>query len=95
MANTGPLVPPVPPAPLVPQATQALQAPQQHVDQPVPTQPIQHMPQLNWSHFKPKFAGKPEEDAEAHLLRTNDWIHTCITRRCEGPTFLSNISRRS
>ena len=33
-------------------------------------------PQLNWSHFKPKYAGKPEEDAEAHLLRTNDWEDT-------------------
>ena len=32
--------------------------------------------QLNWSHFKPKFAGKPEEDVEAHLLRTNDWMDT-------------------
>ena len=31
-------------------------------------------PQLNRSHFKPKFAGKPEEDAEAHLPRTNDWM---------------------
>ena len=31
-------------------------------------------PQLNWSHFKPEFAGKPEEDAEAHLLRMNDWM---------------------
>ena len=30
-------------------------------------------PQLNWSHFNPKFADKPEEDAEAHLLRTNNW----------------------
>ena len=30
-------------------------------------------PQLNWSHFMPKFAGKAE-DAEAHLLRTNDWM---------------------
>ena len=29
-------------------------------------------PQLNWSYFKPKFAGKPEEDAEAHLLRMNN-----------------------
>ena len=29
---------------------------------------------LNWSHFKPKSAGKPEEDAEAHLLCTNDWM---------------------
>ena len=33
-------------------------------------------PQLNWSHFKPKFVGKPEEDTEAHLLRTNDWMDT-------------------
>ena len=29
-------------------------------------------PQLNWFHFRPEFAGKPEEDVEAHLLRTND-----------------------
>ena len=32
--------------------------------------------QLNWSHFKPEYAGKLEEDAEAHLLRTNDWMDT-------------------
>ena len=32
------------------------------------------MLQLNWSHFKPEFSGKPEEDAEANLLRTNDWM---------------------
>ena len=32
--------------------------------------------QLNWSYFKPEFAGKAEEDAEAHLLRTNDWMDT-------------------
>ena len=25
------------------------------------------MSQLNWSHFKPEFAGKPNEDVEAHL----------------------------
>ena len=47
-----------------------------------PTQPfvppVQPGPmlQLHWSHFKPKFAGKPDEDAEAHLLRTNDWMDT-------------------
>ena len=29
---------------------------------------------LNWSNFKPEFSGKPEEDAEAHLLRSNDWM---------------------
>ena len=43
-----------------------------------PTQPIQPgvVPQLNWSHFKPEVAGKPDEDVEAHLLRTNDWMDT-------------------
>ena len=34
------------------------------------------MPPLNWFHFKPKFSGKPDEVAEAHLLRTNDWMDT-------------------
>ena len=32
--------------------------------------------QLNWSYFRPEFSGKPKEDAEAHLLRTMDWIAT-------------------
>ena len=27
---------------------------------------------LNWSNFKPELSGKPEEDAEAHLLWLND-----------------------
>ena len=31
---------------------------------------------LNWSHFRPEFSGKPEEDVEAHLLRTEDWMNT-------------------
>ena len=26
--------------------------------------------------FKPELSGKPEEDAEAHLLRMNDWMDT-------------------
>ena len=30
------------------------------------------MPDLNWSHLKPEFTGKPDENAEAHVLRTND-----------------------
>ena len=43
----------------------------------VPIAPgVPQRPQLNWSHFKPKYAGKPEEDAEAHLLRTNNWMDT-------------------
>ena len=29
---------------------------------------------LNWSNFEPEFSGKPEEDAEAHLLWSNDWM---------------------
>ena len=31
---------------------------------------------MNWLYFKPKFSGKPDEDVEAHLLRTNDWMTT-------------------
>ena len=30
---------------------------------------------INWSSFKPEFSGKPEEDAEAHLLCSNDWMN--------------------
>ena len=32
--------------------------------------------QLNLPHFKPKYAGKPDEDVEAHLLRMNNWMDT-------------------
>ena len=44
----------------------------------VPAQPPMLMAnnQLNWSHFRPRFSGKPEEDVEAHLLRTEDWMTT-------------------
>ena len=46
--------------------------------QPIPTQPIKpaHTAQLKWMHFKLEFASKLDEDAEAHLLRTNDWMDT-------------------
>ena len=45
---------------------------------PVPVQPPVPMAnnQLNWSHFRPEFSGKPEEDVEVHLLRTEDWMTT-------------------
>ena len=66
MADTAPPAPGLP----TPQAPQTPQALQQLAQQP------QHIPQLNWSHFKPEFSGKPEEDAEAHLLRMNDWMDT-------------------
>ena len=34
----------------------------------------QRLIHLNWSNFKPEFSGKPE-DAEAHLLHSNDWMN--------------------
>ena len=30
---------------------------------------------MNWSNFKPEFSGKPDEDVEAHLLWSNDWMN--------------------
>ena len=47
--------------------------------QPFPHQPapqIIHQQMINWCPFKPEFTVKPEEDAETHLLRTNDLIRT-------------------
>ena len=44
---------------------------------PQPPQPGQQAEMcMNWSHFKPEYLGKLEEDVEAHLLRTNDWMNT-------------------
>ena len=34
----------------------------------------QHL-HINWSNFKPEFSGKPDEDAEAQLLHSNDWMN--------------------
>ena len=31
---------------------------------------------LKWSNFKPEFSGKPDEDAEVHLLHSNDRMNT-------------------
>ena len=49
------------------------------VPQPVPAQlaPAGVVPQIvyqNWIGKKPEFSGKPEEDAESHLLSTRDWM---------------------
>ena len=60
-----PLVPPTPPVQLPAPPAQPIVPPIQPI-QPAP------VPQLNWSHFKPKSVGKPDKDVEAHLLRTND-----------------------
>ena len=69
-----PVVPPASPVPLPVPPVQLIVPPVQ----PIPTHPIQptHMPYLNWLHFKAEFAGKPDEDMEAHPLRTNNWMDT-------------------
>ena len=44
-------------------------------EQPQPQDAVgQRHIHLNWSNIKPEFSGKPEEDAEAHLLCSNDWM---------------------
>ena len=55
--------------------------PAQPVPQPVPAQlapagvvPIPQIIYQNWIGKKPEFSGKPEEDAESHLLSTRDWM---------------------
>ena len=61
-----------------------LPSPAPHREDPPPIPTLQPLPQpgqpvpmhMNWSHFKPEYSGKPEEDVEAHLLRTNDWMNT-------------------
>ena len=48
-----------------------------HVPPPLLPQPTQQVKlHMNWSHFKPVYSGKPEEDVDTHLLRTNDWMNT-------------------
>ena len=49
---------------------------QREGQQPLVQQVIQQQLRMNWSHFTPKFSGRPDEDVEAHLLRTNDWMTT-------------------
>ena len=63
--------PPSPPA----QAQAGQQAPQQQVQHAPPAQWGQQIIHLNRSYLKPEFSRKPDEDAEAHLLHTNDWMN--------------------
>ena len=66
-----PLPPQKPQIPLIPNAPQVPPVPE------VPHLPTPHVPLLNWSHFKPKYSRKPDEDTEAHLLRQIiGWTHT-------------------
>ena len=71
MAEPGPqlqgILAPNPPSPPADQPEP--QAPQQ------PAQPAQQVVHLNWSHFKPEFSRKSDEDVEAHLHCTNVWMN--------------------
>ena len=55
-----------------------MQLPQQLAPaQPVPAGLVVPAPQIVyqiWIGKKPEFSGKPEEDAESHLLSTRDWM---------------------
>ena len=52
-----------PPEPQVQQQQQQQQ--QQHVPPPLLPQPTQQVNlHMNWSHFKPEYSSKPEEDVE-------------------------------
>ena len=55
-----------------------VQPPPQSVSiQPVPAGMVVPAPQIiyqNWVGKKPEFSGKPEEDAESHLLSIRDWM---------------------
>ena len=49
---------------------------QQHQQQQQQNQDQQQLIiHLNWSNFKPDFSGKQDEDSEAHLLWSNDWMN--------------------
>ena len=77
-----------------------VQPPQQPAPvQAVPTGLVVPAPQVfyqNWIGKKPEFSGKPEEDAESHLLSTRDWMeahnfpdevkvrHFCLTLTCDA-----------
>ena len=114
MAEGGPptlQLPPVCPTPVVPAVwpappEQPLAPPVQQVQYPV--QPVQiqvqpGQPLLNWSYLKPEVSGKPEEDAEAHLLKTNDLMEThnfpevekvqrfCLTLRGEARLWYESL----
>ena len=64
-------VPPPPPA----QAQAGQQALHQQEQHASPAQQGQQVIHLNWSYCKPEFSRKPDEDAEAYQLHTNDWMN--------------------
>ena len=61
----------------------------------VPQAPPVQVPQLNWSYFKPEFSGKPEEDMEAHLLRTNDAMETQLSKVAKVQRFCLTLTGKA
>ena len=74
--------------------------------QPVPAGLVVPAPQAfyqNWIGKKPEFSGKPEEDAESHLLSTRDWMeahnfpnkvkvrHFCLTLTGEARLWYESL----
>ena len=74
----GPAAPIQVPGPAQPGQIIPVQLPQQLAPvQPAPEGLAVPAPQVvyqNWIGKKPEFSGKPEEDAESHLLSTRDWM---------------------
>ena len=62
------------PAPQHRQQQNNQQQQQQQQQNQDPAGQQQHL-HLNWSNFKPEFSGKPDEDAEAHVLCSNNWMN--------------------
>ena len=58
----------------VPNQRQGQNQQQNHQQIQDPARQQQHL-HIKWSYFKPEFSGKPEEDAEAHLLCSNDQMN--------------------
>ena len=72
-----PVQPPQQPTPVQPGQVGPVVPAQPAPVQPVPIGPVIPAPQVfcqNWIGKKPEFSGKPEEDAESHLLSTRDWM---------------------
>ena len=82
----------------------------QHPTPSTPVDPIapqapqgQQLVHLNWSYFKPEFSGKLDEDTEAHLLHTNNWMNVhhfiegikvkrfCLTLLCEARLWYQSL----
>ena len=55
-----------------PNPNQQQQQQQEIQDQAGQWQQVVH---LNWSNFKPDCSRKPDDDAEVHLLHSNDWMN--------------------